>query len=92
MSVFSIVKKYGVWHNFIEVIFMKFLFKGDITDLKYGIKEIADHLSVILSEDGCVIDVRKKEGDSFTVCFKDGKGEIIYGKVCHFFRAFGILV
>ncbi|MBQ8605346.1 MAG: beta-N-acetylhexosaminidase [Clostridia bacterium] len=71
---------------------MKFSFKGDIKELEFGIKEIAAHLGVSLSEDGYEINVKKAESKSFTVSFNGGKGEIVYGAPCHFFRAFGILV
>lgn len=69
---------------------MNFKFIGEVNEINQGLKILAKRLGFILSEDGAIVRVIKREGNLQVV--SDGKSaEIRYDNKIHFFRALGIL-
>ncbi|MEK3854144.1 beta-N-acetylhexosaminidase [Cytobacillus sp. FSL H8-0458] len=70
---------------------MKLYVKGDLSSVEEGLEIISRHLNIELSMDGHPIHVKNGKGPLKAINQK-GKGEIVFEKPIHFFRAFGLWV
>ncbi len=61
-------------------------------ELREGLKEIALHLNVNLSESGYSLSAEQKKGSNLIVNFENDAISITYDERHHFFRAFGLAI
>ncbi|MGI6126221.1 MAG: family 20 glycosylhydrolase [Planifilum sp.] len=71
---------------------MRLCFKGDLSGLEVGLRELETDLSFVRDEEGFPVEVERVSENRLQVQLKEKKGRIRYREPIHFYRGLGILI